>query len=209
MAKALKQQPIHWLGFELTTCRELRFAACGIQPGRIPLVRIRNVREHGFEGVGPNSVQSVVELDQVLMTMGNSLEPAFWRLLARQAGTEADPAAVAAAARRLLEDFAQRLTPLIGDGGVAAIYGRSLQLAERRFPGLAPPPASGGDGEPCTYVQHFLERQDPVVATKSAVTVLVVACEVLASFIGETLTRLLLHETWPDEFEGNPTETTT
>jgi hypothetical protein len=39
--------------------------------------------------------------------------------------------------------------------------------------------------------------------------VLVVACEVLASFIGETLTRLLLHETWPDEFEGNPTETTT
>jgi hypothetical protein len=24
---------------------------------------------------------------------------------------------------------------------------------------------------------------------------------VLASFIGETLTRLLLHETWPDHFD--------
>jgi hypothetical protein len=143
------------------------------------------------------------------MTIGNSVEPAFLRLLARKAGTEADPPAVAAAARRLCDDFAQHLTSLIGDTSVAAIFDRSLQLAERRFPVLAPARASGQDGEPCTHVQHFLEHQDPVVVTRAAVTVLVVACEVLASFIGETLTRLLLHETWPDEFEGHPTETTT
>ena len=153
--------------------------------------------------------ETVVELDSVLMTMGNSLEPAFWRLLARQAGTEADPSAVAAAARQMLEDFARHLTPLIGDAGVAAICGRSLQLAERRFPGLAPARALGQDSELCTHVQHFLERQEPVVATRAAVTVLVVACEVLASFIGETLTRLLLRETWPDEFDAQPTEATT
>jgi hypothetical protein len=143
------------------------------------------------------------------MTIGNSLEPAFWRLLTRQAGTEADPPAVAAAARRLWEDFAQHVAPLIGDAGVAAIGGRSLQLAERRFPGLAPARASGQDGEPRTPVQHFLEHQDPVVVTRAAVTVLVGACEVLASFIGDTLTCLLLHETWPDEFDANATETTT
>ena len=135
------------------------------------------------------------------MTIGNSLEPAFWRLLARQAGTEADPPAVAAAARRLCEGFAQHLTPLIGDGGIAAIYGRSLQLAERRFPGLAPSRAAGQHGEPFTHVQHFLEHQDPVVANKAAVTVLVFASEVLASFIGGALTRLLLHEMWPDHFD--------
>ena len=129
------------------------------------------------------------------------MEPAFWRLLARQAGTEADPAAVAAAARRLWEDFAQRLKPLIGDAGVAAMWGRSLQLAERRFPGLAPARASGQDGEPFTHLQHFLEHQDPIVATNAAVVVLALASEVLASFIGETLTLLLLHETWPDQFD--------
>jgi len=143
------------------------------------------------------------------MTIGNSLEPAFLRLLARHAGTEADPPAVAAAARRLCDDFAQHLTSLIGDTGVAAIFGRSLQLAERRFPELAPASSSGPDGEPGTHVQHFVEHQDPFVATRAAVTVLVAACEMLASFIGETLTRLLLHETWPDEFDGHPTETTT
>jgi hypothetical protein len=148
-------------------------------------------------------------IHRILMTIGNSLEPAFLRLLARKAGTDVDPPAVAAVARRLCEDFAQHLTPLIGDAGVAAIFGRSLQLAVQRFPGLAPVRASGQDGEPCAHVQPFLEHQDPVVATRAAVTVLVVACEVLASFIGEKLTRLLLHETWPDEFDGNSTESTT
>jgi hypothetical protein len=143
------------------------------------------------------------------MTIGNSLEPAFERLLARTTGTGPDAPAVAAAARRLCEDFAQHLTPLIGDGGVAAICGRSLQLAERRFPGLAPTRASGQFGEPFTHVQHFLEHQDPVVATRAAITVLAVASEVLASFIGETLTRLLLHETWPDQFDRITPEPTT
>ena len=143
------------------------------------------------------------------MTLGNSLEPAFERLLARQAGTAADAAAVAAAARRLCEGFAQRLTPLIGDGGIAAIYGRSLQLAERRFPGVAPNRASGEHGEPFTHMQRFLENQGPVVATRAAVSVLVFASEVLASFIGGALTRLLLHEMWPDHFDritSEPTE---
>jgi hypothetical protein len=135
------------------------------------------------------------------MTTRESWEPAFERLLARRAGTATDAPAVAAAARRLSEDFAQHLTPLIGGGGVAAIYGRSLQLAERRFPGLSPVRPSGQDGEPFTHLQHFLAQQDPVVATSAAVAVLATASEALASFIGETLTRLLLHETWPDQFD--------
>ena len=143
------------------------------------------------------------------MTTRKSWEQVFERLVARQVGTAADAPAVAAAARRLCENFAQHLTPLIGDGGVAAIYSRSLQLAAGRFPGLAPPRASGQDSEPLTHVHHFLEHQDPVVATRAAVTVLAVASEVLASFIGETLTRLLLHETWPDQFDRITPEPTT
>ena len=143
------------------------------------------------------------------MTTRKSMEPEFERLLVREAGTGADAPAVAAAARRLCEDFAQQLTPLIGDGGVAAIYGRSLQLAERRFPGFQPARSSGQDGDPFTHVQHFLEHQHPVVAARAAVTVLALASEVLASFIGDPLTRLLLHETWPDQFARLPPETTT
>ena len=143
------------------------------------------------------------------MPTSKSWEPAFERLLARHAGTGADPPSVAAAARRLCEDFAQHLTPLIGHGGVAAIYGRSLQLAERRYPGFLPARSSGQDDDPFTHVQHFLERQDPVIAIGAAVTLLAFASEVLASFIGESLTHLLLHETWPDQFDRIRPEPTT
>ena len=82
--------------------------------------------------------------------------------------------------------------------GVAACSWQNGDFRDPRRPAT-----SGEDGEPGTHVQHFLEHQNPVVATRAAVTVLVVACEVLASFIGENLTRLLLHETWPDEFDGD------
>ena len=82
-------------------------------------------------------------------------------------------------------------------------------MAERQFPGFLPPRSSGQDGDPFAHVQHFLERQDPVVAIGAAVTVLAFASEVLASFIWESLTRLLLHETWPDQFDRIRPEPTT
>ena len=62
----------------------------------------------------------------------------FRRMLAREAGTGASAPAIAAAARRLCQHFAQQLTPLIGDAGVAAICARSLHLTQQKFPRLAP-----------------------------------------------------------------------
>ena len=59
----------------------------------------------------------------------------FRRMLAREAGAGANAPAIAAAARRLSERFAEQLTPLIGDAGVAAILARSLHLAQRNVPG--------------------------------------------------------------------------
>jgi hypothetical protein len=53
-----------------------------------------------------------------------------------------------------------------------------------------------------------LEQQPPAAATEAAVAVLATACELLASFIGETLTTNLLHEAWPDDFAADITEET-
>ena len=58
-------------------------------------------------------------------------ERAFRRTLGREAGTNADACVVAAAARRLSEQFARELTPLIGALGVGAIYARSLHLTNK------------------------------------------------------------------------------
>jgi hypothetical protein len=143
------------------------------------------------------------------MTTGNARERAFRRLLAREVETDADPRAIAAAARRLCERFAQHVTPLIGNAGVGAICARSLHLAQRHVPGLAPVLASERDGGPFTSAQRFLEHQEPAVAAEAAVAVLATVGDLLASFIGESLTTRLLREAWPDDFVDDATEETT
>jgi len=136
-------------------------------------------------------------------------QPTFRRILAREAGTGADAAAIAAAARRLSERLAQQLVPLIGDAGVAAIYTRSLHLIQRQFPGLAPVRATDEHDGLFACAQHFLEHQDSDVATEAAVAVLTTVGELLTSFIGEGLATRLLREAWPDDFAGDTTEETT
>jgi len=143
------------------------------------------------------------------MASQHTWQQAFQELLLREAGTSADASAIAAAARRLCEGFAQRLTPLVGDAGVAAIYARSLHLVRQHTVGLAPVPASDlGDG-PFTHVQRFLEHQTSDVAGETAVAVLTTVGDLLASLIGESLTMRLLREAWPDDFTGGISEETT
>lgn len=132
----------------------------------------------------------------------------FRRMLAREAGKGANSPAIAAAARRLCERFAEQLTPLIGDAGVAAICARGLHLAQRNVPGLAPVRASAQGEAPFALLQLSLEQQEPAAATEAAVAVLATVGELLASFIGEGLSTRLLREAWPDDFAGDTTEET-
>ena len=132
----------------------------------------------------------------------------FGRMLARESGTGADAPAIAAAARRLCERFAEQLTPLIGDAGVAAICARSLHLTLRNVRELSPVRASARGDAPFALLQRSLEQLEPAAATEVAVAVLATVGELLASFIGESLTTRLLREAWPDDFAGDTTEET-
>jgi hypothetical protein len=142
------------------------------------------------------------------MTSDNIRQRVFRRMLAREAGTGANAPAIAAAARRVYERFAEQLTPLIGDAGVAAICARSLHLTERNVRGIASVGASDQGDSPFALLQLSLEQQEPAAATEAAVAVLATASELLASFIGEGLTTSLLREAWPDDFAGETTEET-
>jgi hypothetical protein len=143
------------------------------------------------------------------MTRSHIRQQVFRRILEREAGSAGDASAIAAATRRLCERFAQQLTPLVGDAGVAAICTRTLHLAERQVPGLASAGASQQDDGPFTHAQHFLEQQEPSLAAEAGVAVLTTFGELLASFIGESLTTRLLREAWPDDFAGATKEETT
>lgn len=142
------------------------------------------------------------------MSPGALRESIFRRMLAREAGTNADASAVAAAARRLYEQLAQQLTPLIGVAGAAAIFARSLHLTHRQLPGLAPVRAPDQAQEPIVRAQRFLEHQESAAATEAAIAVLMTVCELLESFIGSTLTTGHLQQVWPDDFGGDTTEET-
>ena len=143
------------------------------------------------------------------MTSDNIRQRVFRRMLAREAGTGASAPAIAAAARRLCERFAEQLTPLIGDAGMAAICTRSLHLTERNVRGLASVRASAQGDSRFALLQRSLEQQEPAVATEAAIAVLATSSEQLASFIGEGLTASLLREAWPDDFAGDTIEAIT
>lgn len=143
------------------------------------------------------------------MTSDHGLQQAFRRVLAREAGTNADAPAIAAAVRRACEQLARQLVPLIGDAGVAAICTRSLHLVQRQERRLAPVPTPPGDDDPFMRVQLVLEHQEPAVAASTGLAVLASIGDVLAGFIGERLAIRLLRETWPDDFASDSAEETT
>jgi hypothetical protein len=131
-------------------------------------------------------------------------QEAFRRLLAREMDGSNDAPAIALAARRLCERFAQQLTPIIGDAGVSAICLRTLHLVQRRFPSFPLIPAQG-DG-PFARVQESLQGLEPGFASDAAIAVLTTASNLLDSFIGEGLTTRLLRGAWPD-FDVDTQET--
>lgn len=139
--------------------------------------------------------------------MSYNTQAAFRRILAREAGTGADAAAIAAAARRLCEHFADRLSPLIGQSGVMAVCARSLHLAQRKFPGHAPV-SSADEEEPFALLERSLAQQHPSAASDAAVVVLSTAVDLLTALIGESLTTRLLREAWPDDFASERSEET-
>jgi hypothetical protein len=136
------------------------------------------------------------------MSTESTLELAFRRLLVRTAGADGDARAIAAAAHMLCEEFAGHVAPLIGEGGISAIYSRSFHLTEPQFASAAPL-RSPHPGEPLGRLQNALEQQGPDVAIAAATAMLTTTVELLASFIGHVLTTRLLHEVWPDDFRDD------
>jgi len=125
---------------------------------------------------------------------------AIQRALTREAGTDADAKALAAAALRVHATLAGQLALLIGDGGVRALTARSLHLVQRDFPWLAEARERDPSADPFAQVSFCLERQEPAVATEAAATALATLGGLLATLIGETLTMRVLRAAWPSAF---------
>ena len=130
------------------------------------------------------------------------------KVLAQHAGPAAGSQAVAAATHRAYADLARVSAPLIGQGGVDALTGRALHLAQREYPWLvqthSPEQAQG----PFAQVVVSLEGQDPAVAVEAAGAVFAIFTGLLVTFIGDPLTTRLLRQAWPEAFDDARTEGT-
>jgi hypothetical protein len=130
------------------------------------------------------------------------------KALAQRAGAAPGAAALAAAAQRAYDDLAQVSAPLIGQVGVDALTGRTLYLAQRKYPWLVHTREPEQWNGPFAQIVFCLERQDPAVATEAAGAVLTILTGLLVTFIGEPLTARLLRKAWPDAFSDASIEET-
>jgi hypothetical protein len=122
------------------------------------------------------------------------------KALTQRVGSAAGSAALAAAAQRAYDDLAQVSAPLIGQVGVDALTGRTLYLAQRKYPWLIHTREPDQWKGPFAQIVFCLERQDPAIATEAAGAVLATLTGLLVTFIGEPLTTRLLRKAWPDAF---------
>ena len=130
------------------------------------------------------------------------------KVLAQHAGPAAGAEALAAAAHRAYDDLARVSAPLIGQVGVDALTGRTLYLAQRKYPWLVHAREPEQWKGPLAQIVFCLERQDPAVATEAAGAVFATFTGLLVTFIGEPLTARLLRKAWPDAFADASTEET-
>ena len=130
------------------------------------------------------------------------------KALAQRAGSASGAGALAAAAQRAYDDLALVSAPLIGQVGVDALTGRTLYLAQRKYPWLVHIREPDHWTGPFAQIVFCLERQDPALATEAAGAVLTTFIGLLVAFIGEPLTTRLLRKAWPDAFSDASIEET-
>jgi hypothetical protein len=130
------------------------------------------------------------------------------RMLAQHAGSAPGTEALVAAVRRAYDDLARVSVPLIGQVGVDALTGRTLYLAQQKYPWLVHTREPDQWKGPFAQIVFCLERQDPAVATEAAGAVLTILTGLLVTFIGEPLTARLLRKAWPDAFSDASIEET-
>ena len=115
------------------------------------------------------------------------------RLLAREAAAATAEASPLTAASRVYDKLHARLTLLLGDAGVQALFVRSAKLAEGDLARFAALSVLEGSQK----LRERLQARDPALDSESAEILFGHFLSVISTFIGERLTIQLLRNEWP------------
>jgi hypothetical protein len=135
---------------------------------------------------------------------GNLLREAIRTTLGQRAGRlpSADATAEATAATWRL--VATQLAPVIGARGLDVLFSRALHQTTVEFPWLAVAVDRGGSASPLPSLMVCLTGQLAATAAEASYVLLLTFTELLATLIGESLTKRLLAPVWapPSFFPG-------
>ena len=128
------------------------------------------------------------------------------RIVAREAGESPDPAASAAAVETACRRLKDHLVRLLGTGGVSALLGRALHLAQREQPLLADVAVCAEPAVCFTGLAESLAGSTDDEATTAATSVLTHVLELLVMLLGEELGMKPIRKLWPRETSVKETD---
>jgi hypothetical protein len=120
------------------------------------------------------------------------------RIVEHEAGRSPDPAASAAAVETAARKLKDQMVDLLGSGGVTAVLGRALHLAQREQPILALVAVSGEPPACFTSLEESLGASTAEEATAAAATVLTHVLGLLVMLLGDELGMKPVHRLWPE-----------
>ncbi len=100
------------------------------------------------------------------------------------------------------------LRPIIGQGGVAALYKRSLHLTTPAYPWLASTHEGVQAPMDLAALKAIFAQQSNASAAAGSRALLHTFNELLASLVGPSLTERLLRSVWANSFSGQPAQDT-
>jgi hypothetical protein len=128
----------------------------------------------------------------------------FQTSLERQAAAGAGPDAVAAAAVTVWRGIDHALSPIIGRGGLSALFERSLYLASAQHPALVTAHEDALLSGDFAALQGVYAASSGAEAAAAHGALLVAFCGLLTGLVGEPLTARLLQPVWDTLQSGDP-----
>lgn len=125
---------------------------------------------------------------------------AIRRTLRRRAGDFPDALAIAQATSEIWILMSAQVTPVIGDNGIDAILKRALRLTSVIFPWLASLDGQLDKDSFPARMTELMAGRESTVAVQAGSSLLITFTELLATLIGNSLTRRLLDPVWEVDF---------
>lgn len=104
----------------------------------------------------------------------------------------------------LWDGLATELISIIGQGGFAALYSRSVHQAGMRFPWLSPMQLKQPTDFRFADLKSCLDERDATEAREASVALLATFIDILETLIGEQLTNSILQSAWGKDATDTP-----